>query len=58
MKKTNIIASIGIIIYIIISFVDRFIIKLADSTYIGIVIGVIVCLMIGILNRKNYKKEQ
>ena len=52
MKKTNIIASIGIVIYVIVSFIDRFFIKIPDPIYIGITLFIIGCLMVGI-NSKN-----
>lgn len=54
MKKGNIFTSIGMLIYLVISIIDRFVLKIADYIYIPIMIVGIILIIIGIIqNRKN-----
>ncbi len=55
-EKLNLLPSIGLIIYIIVSLLDKFIIEINDYIYITIMVIAIVIIVIGgILNRKNLK---
>jgi hypothetical protein len=43
---------LGVIIYLSIFVIDRFIMRINDIVYIGIVLLAIMCLMLGILKKR------
>lgn len=54
MKKSNIFTLVGMLIYLILTIIDRFILKIANYIYIPIMIIGIIFLIVGIVeNRKN-----
>lgn len=44
---------IGILIYILVSAVDRFVWKMPDALYIPVIILGIVCMVLGIINARK-----
>ena len=54
MKNKSILPIIGIVIYIILSIIDKFIIKVSDYIYIIVGISCIIIIVIGII--KDRKK--
>ena len=54
MKKGSIFTSFGMLIYLVLSIIDRFVVKVSNYIYIPIMIVGIILIIIGILqNRKN-----
>ena len=57
MKERSFIVSIGILLYVIVSFIDRFFYSIPDSIYIPLAILGIAIMIVGfIIDKKNYKK--
>lgn len=55
-KESNIFLALGLLIYAIITIVDRFVIKIADYIYIPILIIGTIMIIIGFI--KNRKSKQ
>lgn len=55
MKKGNIFMSVGMLIYLVVSIIDRFVSKIADNIYISIMIAGIILIIIGIIQNKKNK---
>ena len=54
MKKGDLLRSIGILIYVVLTFIDRFCFNIADYIYIPIALIGIALIIIGfILNKKS-----
>lgn len=54
MKKNNIFTAVGMLIYLVLSIIDRFVLEIADYIYIPIMIVGIILMVIGIIqNRRN-----
>ena len=48
-KKFNYFGSIGIVMYIVISLIDRAVFKMSDMVYILLMLVAITCVIIGII---------
>lgn len=55
MKKGSIFTTVGMLIYLIVSIIDRFVLELADYIYIPIMIAGIILMIIGIIQNKRNK---
>lgn len=56
MKEKSFISSIGILLYVVLSVVDRFFYKIPDYVYIPLAILGIVIIIVGfIIDKKKYK---
>lgn len=53
MKKRNILVSVGIIIYVVSSIIDRFFYKIPDYVYIPIAILGILIIIVGFIKAKK-----
>jgi prepilin signal peptidase PulO-like enzyme (type II secretory pathway) len=54
MKKGSIFTTIGMLIYLVVSIIDRFVLEIADYIYIPIMLIGILIIIIGIIqNRRN-----
>ena len=57
MKERSFIGSIGILLYVVLSLIDRFFYKIPDYIYIPLMVLGIVIIFVGFVNdKKNNKK--
>lgn len=57
MKEKSFVGSIGIILYVILSIIDRFIYEIPNHIYIPLAILGIVIILAGIVVNKNNRKS-
>lgn len=55
MKNKNRLMGIGLLIYFVLSIIDRFVVKISDYIYIPIMIVGIVFILLGLLQNRNEK---
>ena len=55
MKERSFIGSIGILLYVVLSLIDRFFYKISDYIYIPLAILGIVIIIVGFVKDKNEK---
>lgn len=55
MKKGSIFTTAGMLIYLVVSIIDRFVLEIADYIYIPIMIVGIILIIIGIIKNKRNK---
>lgn len=57
MKERSFIGSIGILLYVVLSLIDRFFYKIPDYIYIPLMVLGIVIIIVGfVIDKKNNKK--
>ena len=57
MKKRSFIGSLGILLYVVLSLIDRFFYKIPDYIYIPLMVLGIVIIIVGfVIDKKNNKK--
>lgn len=59
MKNRNLFGAIGILIYLVLTLIDRVIVRIPDYIYIGIILVAMVMIIIGIIiGKKRGKKNE
>ena len=57
MKERSFIGSLGILLYVVLSLIDRFFYKIPDYVYIPLMVLGIVIIIVGfVIDKKNNKK--
>ncbi len=57
MKERSFIGSLGILLYVVLSLIDRFFYKISDYIYIPLMVLGIVIIIVGfVIDKKNNKK--
>ena len=57
MKERSFIGSLGILLYVVLSLIDRFLYKIPDYIYIPLMVLGIVIIIVGfVIDKKNNKK--
>ena len=57
MKERSFIGSLGILLYVVLSLIDRFFYKIPDYIYIPLMVLGIVIIIVGfVIDKKNHKK--
>ena len=57
MKERSFIGSIGILLYVVLSLIDRFFYKIPDYFYIPLmVLGIVIIIVVFVIDKKNNKK--
>lgn len=57
-EKGTMFISIGTFLYIILTSIDRFFVSIADFIFIPIAIVAIICIVIGLYNRRKGKYDR
>ena len=57
MKERSFIGSLGILLYVVLSLIDRFFYKIPDCIYIPLmVLGIVIVIVGFVIDKKNNKK--